>query len=57
MQDAGCRMQDAGYRMQDTGCGIQDARYRMLDAGARFLGGPMAFRWNSVLHIDGDASG
>ena len=31
MQDTGCRIQDAGYRMQDTGCRIQDAGYRMQD--------------------------
>ncbi len=35
MQDAGCGIQDAGYRMRVAGCGMQDAGYRMRDAGYR----------------------
>ncbi|MEI6885112.1 MAG: phosphoribosylformylglycinamidine synthase [Bacteroidota bacterium] len=33
VQDAGCKMQDAGYGMQDAGCKMQDAGSGMQDAG------------------------
>jgi len=39
MQDAGCRIPDAGYRMQDTGCRIPDAGYRMQDTGHKIQEG------------------
>ncbi|MEI6884974.1 MAG: hypothetical protein WCO02_10845 [Bacteroidota bacterium] len=34
-RDAGCRMQDARFKMQDAGCKMQDERCRMQDAGCK----------------------
>ena len=33
MQDARCKIHDAGYWMLDTGCKMQDTGCRMQDAG------------------------